>query len=564
MKMFIILLITLGFAQAHASSIQDYLCGKKFFQKIHTKFSPKARKLRKVDLFDSKFDPKIAKSLFANIPVTSRPDAIESLIKLADDDLVYNKNLSNYLNYLVDEKLITSTDLLKYDQVFNNKTWFYIEKESGKIASQLNLHPEHLSIIDSITLKVSDQTQITDFKSALIHGSLDSEELILLEKSLKNGKLEDLEKLESFLSYLNTVKKKKRMEVLDKAALALGSEVIDDPALKQFNKSVKKLKAYEEKKFKKLVAKYTKENDGKITPELLDRARKEAKNQKSLYERLYFGCRAKDTNRLKFKDRELIDKKRATFTKFAVFSGVPLSIAGYSIANWDEPKDLAWFGEISYELATGMIFNAIGAKFETDMSASFLKKVGQTYVLSSATDPFVDTGFSYLFSNNNKKAQEELEKLKNDPDFPNKMKALEQYIERNRLFDKVKDQLNSIFADAPKDGEVVDISKLTPADLETEEARDFIIDLIAKEMYENEAGNMIVTGHPAMDRYAFYRAYEVLMIPKGILLGMAVFRTLCMTKNPVMGVALSMSMIVANKLILSPINYKVREWAIGI
>ena len=528
----------------------------------------KSRMQQKIHIFGDKFDADIAIDYVQKLPERERADFFSALSKLSDTDELFNKNATELMNKALEKKLITSSDLDDVVANLNGRTLYYFNPTRTKIYSQVDIHPEKLAIIDDIL----DHHELPllyrkKYHQIFIEANFDTEELDLISKSIKRlpTKKDEIVLFTNYISFVNQYNDKIRRE-----ALAVIDEVFDGATplnskyTKKFFRDVSKSEKYEINQYEKLLKKYQKENGGELTPALRRRAAQEAKAKRTIKDRLKYGCRTKDNRRMSFEDKALIAKRKANFTKFAAYSSIPLSIGSYALGHWDEDKDGEWYGKLSYEVGMGVIYSIFGAKFAANPSSSFFQKFWASYKFNALADIGSNSLYAMLFKAKESAINERIEELRADPDFENKVKELAKFVENERIYEKFVEKIQEILQlETPEGMSVEEIEKLTPEDLENPETREIVIGLIVEQMYEEKAGEMLVTGNNGLDRYSFYRLYSFLNIPKGLAMGIMMYRVMCMSPSPQRGMAIAISMLLFNKLVINPFEYKFRNHVIG-
>jgi hypothetical protein len=237
-------------------------------------------------------------------------------------------------------------------------------------------------------------------------------------------------------------------------------------------------------------------------------------------------------------------------------------MTSYAIARWEEEKDFEWFAKIGTEIGVGILLNYFGAKFQANQDTGFFSKIWKSYIFQAGSDVVITPVWDQLFGMKESDVEKRIEELKLAPDFEERVKKLYRFLDESKVFDQVSDKFKEYFSNE-SNSESINLDTITPEDLDSEEVREMILELMAKELYEEESGELIVTGNQMIDRYAFYRAYSVMTVPRGIVVSLAIFRVLCTSVNPVQGVASAVGILLADRLIMRPIDYKVREWAIN-
>jgi hypothetical protein len=538
------------------------------FKSVGGLFSKKSRLEQKVHIFGKKFEATVAIEYVEQLPRYQRQEFFESLAKLSDVDEVFNQNASDLMSLSLKRNLISSSELDNVTKNVHGRTLYFFNSSKDKVLSQVNIDPEKLSAINKmINGSQLNKLQKKKYYEILVQANFDLNELDELSKSLKKlpGTQDELILFDNYVSFVNQYNAKTRMK-----AIAVINQVFDSEArtnskyINKFLSDVASNDKYELKQYNKLIKKYQKENNGVLSEAIEKRARNEAKAKRTLRERLKNGCKSKSPNRMSFNDKKLISKRKANFTKFAAYSSIPLSIGGFVLATHEDKKDGEWFGKLSYEVTLGIVYSLVGAKFASSTSSSFMGNFWQSYKVYSTVDIVAFASYAGLFGADEEVVNQRIEELKQDPDFETSIKEISQFMENERIYEKIEKQLKEILQLSP-DTEMSqeDIAQLSPEDLENPEVREIVTDLIVEQMYEEKSGEMIVTGNNGVDRYSFYRLFDLLLVPKALALGIMTYRVMCMTPDARKGMAAAISMILFNKLVLAPLELRFRNHAIG-
>jgi hypothetical protein len=283
-----------------------------------------------------------------------------------------------------------------------------------------------------------------------------------------------------------------------------------------------------------------------------DFARSKAREKSRIYENVSNGCKTKGSS----PENKAAAKK---FAKFKMFIGTTNTIGAYAYFNWDKDKDLQWFSKLGYEISISMIMSWINSKILTNPNAGYVQKALMNYGTYAVSDIFSSIGYAKLFGTSNKKIEEEYEKLKNDPDFKEKLKKLHNFLEEQKVDQNFIENFNHNFSDTNFDPE-----KISPADLESQEMRDMLTEIMSDQLYEENAGDLLQTGSVAMDRYSFARMYGIYAVPKGIAVNLWIYHTLCMSSiNPKAAYLKATLIYMTDSIFNNVVYYKMRRTSIN-
>lgn len=543
-------------------------CGSALLQSLAGMFSKQSKFQNQINVFAKSFDADVAIDYVKNLPKRERADFFLSLSRLSDSDELFNKNATELMNKAMEKKLITANELDDVLGSLHGHTLYYFNPTRSKIYAQVDIHPEKLAIIDDIL----DHHELPllyrkKYHQIFVEANFSTDELDLISKSIKRlpTKEDEIVLFTNYISFVNQYNDKIR-----KKALAVIDEVFDGATplnskyTKKFFRDVSKSEKYEINQYEKLLKKYQKENGGELTPALRKRAAQEAKAKRTLKDRLKYGCRTKNNRRMSFEDKALIAKRKANFTKFAAYSSIPLSVGSYALGHWDEEKDGEWYGKLSYEVGMGVIYSIFGAKFAANPSSNFFQKFWVSYKFNAIADIGSNSFYAMIFKAKDSEIQARVDELRKDPEFDAKVKELAKFVEDEKVYEKFVTKIKEILQiEVPEGMSEEEIAQLSPEDLENPEIREIVIALIVEQMYEEKSGELLVTGNNGLDRYSFYRLYSFLSIPKGVAIGIMMYRVMCMSPSPQRGMAIAISMLLFNKLVINPVEYKFRNHAIG-
>ena len=104
---------------------------------------------------------------------------------------------------------------------------------------------------------------------------------------------------------------------------------------------------------------------------------------------------------------------------------------------------------------------------------------------------------------------------------------------------------------------------LSPQSLLEERARDIFLAALTQTIYHAQAGALIQTGNVGLDRFAFYRFYGLFSSTKSIIIGMYIYRILCMGQGSLASILYAVSIKSAETVLSSDLHWSLRNCAIG-
>ncbi len=507
---------------------------------------------------------------------------LEDLIKIVHKDQIFVDNLSGVVNMMLRENMIHYKDVqrLFLNKTFDNASFFY-SHTSKELAAKINIDPSKLTFInDLIHNSGLSKTLRKEYKNILLHSNRTAEEL---EFAFKNGmklhnNMKKMKQFKKYIEFLDPSKPNKARKGLKNIEKIYDFdfnhkwytlEMLQSPE-KQFLAQKSRLKVFENRRVKELefglkaqqdpelfrkwnnllqrekmgmkVDRKLKKNlkkqidDIQLNKQTKKRAARHAAGEKSIYRKMLNGCNSGESKRL-----ESAKKKFVKFKMGMSLVGMPFF---YSLKNWDKRKtDPAWMEKLGYEWAIGLAFTVVGNKIVTNGNTSFMRKYMEGYAKFSVLDGINAYGYDALFGKNSyiryfqqiykgkdlepSQVEKEFEALKNSPTFDQDFAALVAYVEEkskaNNTKNFIEKHLNlQTYSSA-------DDERITQEDLETEEGREVMMELLAERMYLQNMGNWPIfqTGNKGMDRWSFYRARNVVWDMKGLALNLALFQIMC-------------------------------------
>jgi hypothetical protein len=450
-----------------------------------------------------------------------------------------------------------------------------------ELSAQVNITPEKLSVVKSF---VKSQKDLSDFyKSeyikALLQSNRSHEDIAFaIDHGMKlRGNAKDLEQFKKYLEFLDNAKEhhiNKGLQDIEKIyQYSYKSKLPYNPYLpiyKRFLAQSMKVEKYQAKRIREIerglklqhknglideideavqreangikvhVAeklRFRKKIDEMEIPSAMkQRAAMQAKHEANIYRRMLNGCNSGNSQRI-----ESAAKKFSRF-KFALALGV--SPAFYIVKNKDKMESDQFFWEkLGHEVAMGVLFTWVGNKIFTNTKSTFWGKYweGQwkfgplsyleaySYEELFGTNSYM-THIQALYKDNSvkTKVEEEYEKLINSPTFDKDVKEMISYLEEQS---KKRNTINFLdkYFNLTTYSSVDDDFRITQEDLESEEAREMMMELIAERIYLENMGQwaFFQTGRKDTDRTLFYRARSLVWDIKGLALNLAIFEMMC-------------------------------------
>lgn len=467
-----------------------------------------------------------------------------------------------------------------------NPKWYDVSKWFRPHKKFLAQTPETLNRQSAIESFIKEQNGLSrelkeKYRAALERSGLSQEEIEFAQKQgiVLRDDLKSFERFQEYLVYMDylpgfRVKKAlknswKIYTYADDVKFYIPSEIL--PPHKQFMAQRRKVMKYEAKQADILERDYKMQKVKELTDELdeileakragkyfdedriaqikkeidgveLSKAQRksirgQAKAKASIFRRLMNGCNGGGSARLASAKRKFKRLKLAL-----AIGGTPTF---YLMKNWDKKDEDPYFWErLGQEMAMGLFFTLIANKIVTNTDKSFWGRYLEGYVKFSALDILSAGSYDLLFGEKAyiryfqqiynggvltpTRAEEELEKLRASPTFEEDVKEMMAYMEemaKKKNFKNILDKHFNLSAYSSLDDEF----KITQEDLESEEAREVMLELMAEKIYLENMGDWPVfqTGNRGLDRWTFYRGRNVLTDLKGMALNIAMFEIMC-------------------------------------
>lgn len=500
--------------------------------------------------FDLKFFKKInhdeLQSFIRNQNKEKQELIITRLLEISDDSLLLSKDFVKLINRLADngiEKNILNAAISK------NKSRFRIlnfNPETHQYELLLMTPKEHLELVNKTFEKL---TINLDAKESLKTIYLENDFPLEMGEKVLKSLTPDLVKSNNHESYYSFFKYLKNKPLpLQKKLINSIDEIFNPESsnleIKKFQKLQNKFSNFERRQKEKLFNEM--KNKDALSKSIIE---VKAKNQRKIYEHLYHSCANKETN-----TNMQIASRKLNMIKQVISNAS--SILGYTTANWNKEKNLDWFSRLGYEIgmttATGFISATVNRKKYDDI----FKQSLANYTTYGVID-IVDTNLYNFVFNNNSKIEEQFNQIKNSPDWKNDISDLEQFLKNSNIENHFYQRMTSYFGNSDQD-----LDKITLKDLESEEVKELILEMIALKLYEeSQDGAIIQTGSSPLDYYTYNRIFGVIAAPKAVLLGNYLTKVLCMSKlNPTLAYFQVLSLYTLDSILTDQLYYNGRNY----
>lgn len=371
--------------------------------------------------------------------------------------------------------------------------------------------------------------------------------------------------LKEYLSYATAMRTKSQMAALrDMPGLFFSENKAKH--LNKFRKIRKNIESYEIKQVKKLERKALKK--GATKAEAKEIAKREAKQMTELYSNLKYSCRS---------TKPTAESKQAakSTSKFFMGMGITATAGTYAYANWDRDKSkFDWYGKLGHDLAWKFIFQYGYNTIMTDQAATFLKKVVSLHVFYTPADYIEAAMYEKEFGEENSFIHEEYERIlearkKEDPGFVEEYNKMMSSLNNEYFFEKIKRYSSDLFTGketAPKSefDEILSLKEISVGELEDEEMKERLIEAVTLKLYDENSGSVKLGSH-TLDRYLFVRSYDVVDVPKSLLMGLWIYKTMCMGGMNIKAAITQASIIYAiDQVVGKYIYYQLRRDAINM
>lgn len=278
------------------------------------------------------------------------------------------------------------------------------------------------------------------------------------------------------------------------------------------------------------------------------------------FERLYLQCTTSNNKAI----TKPINQK---FAALQFQLSMATTVVGYSTSNWQDPKDMQWFGKMFFGIAYGQVLGKVAGKLIVDNGNRFQYLVKDYLFTRAAVASYLVS--SPLIFSNEKSEQQKIMTVKNSKNFKSDMLALKKYAENDDLLKRYQAEVMSYLSHLEfinlglgiQQG--VDFDKLTPADLKDKDIQKVVMAAIVAQEYENQKGPLNITKSNSGDFFLFDALYSIAKIPKDIAVTKVIDQVLCINAlNPTRGLTQAIGISALNQIMFADfygVTYRVAK-----
>lgn len=339
---------------------------------------------------------------------------------------------------------------------------------------------------------------------------------------------EEWDLLKEYLAYATSMRSKKQMKAISELPKLFYPED-SGTYIRKFRNIRKNIDKFEVKQVKKQEKKALKK--GMSEKEAKTFAKAEARRMTEVYSGLKYACRS---------TKPTAESKQAakSTSKFFMGMGITATAGTYAYANWDRDKTkFDWYGKLGHDLAWKFIFQYGYNNIMTDQGATFLKKIISLHVFYTPADYIEAAMYEKEFGEENSFIKEEYDRIlksrkEEDPEFVKNYNDAMSSLNNEFFPDKIKKFAKDLFTgdvSPPKSefDEILSLQEISVAELEDAEMQERLMEAITLKLYTENSGS-VKLGNSTIDRYLFVRSYDMLDVPKSLMMGMWIYRTMCM------------------------------------
>ncbi len=441
--------------------------------------------------------------------------------------------------------LILGISLIQSDAMFASEK----NESCQKLIESFLVKAEKDETVKTASKTVLRKTQLEEVRNYLRRRNFSvAEENLVLESllELENPvKVPDIKNyLEFSLSYTKLTRKYVLLDVNQ-----MGSREITSPYMLKFKKIEEKI---DTKKFKTIT-------------------------DRNHYSELYHSCRALTPNSKNA-------NAASSYKNFSMVLGLGTLASGYALYNMDREKDLEWFMRLGYDVAYTVIDSMVGARIQIAHGDSQIVKTFKNYFFGRAMGATDVVVFDPLFSNEREKANgriSRLKEIKEQGELQIEVDELLKTLQSQSLYRKYKQDLILKLKAALKESKsflslgvderitsipgTVDWNRIMLADLDRPEVQEVLVLAAMNEIYQQNAGDYIVTGDTGIDRYTFNSMFSLIVrVPKNFVQAFWTFNILCMGQDrPHVAFTKAVLMNVTANFAFNQLFYYTREQAIN-
>ena len=477
---------------------------------------------------------------------------------------------ANTINKMISKGLLSEEDFTK-ELLKNNSGAYRLDFSYGEVRVTPKIWeglPNQDETIDIILQRTSPGvSEVLKLSEVLENSELNPLELKEFEKHfVKYPKVDEEWKLLSeYLTFTGSMREKHQLQALGELP-KLFYKKDKGKHLGKFRSIKKNIDKYENKQIKKQLKKAKKKGMNDIDAKVF--AKREARQMTEVYSGLKYACRsAKHTED---------SKKSAKLTsKFFLGMGVGATTASYGYSNWDKDKsEFEWYGKLAHDLGWKVFFQFGFNAIMTDQTATFLKKNLSIHAFYTPADALEASMYELEFGKSDSFIKEEFDKMvqlrkDEDPKFVEEYNKAISSLGHEYFPDRFKSLVKKMISgEIPSKknefDEILSLEEIASGELEDDILRDKLMEAITMKLYHENAGKVKLGGQ-FLDRYVFVRSYDVLDVPKSLMVGLLIYRTICMGPASNIRNAMILSSIIytLDQVISKFVYYKIRREVIN-
>lgn len=280
---------------------------------------------------------------------------------------------------------------------------------------------------------------------------------------------------------------------------------------------------------------------GSYTPGLERKIRSEAYRN---HRYNYYACRSSYKN-------DIRDSGSKFFKKFTVWSGLGVSLAGYTYHNRDREKDARFYGQFFIGMLSGVFKSHVSAGIMARNGSSisaWLTKGWNKWLFSRGYKIPETVVFNYLFDDSDNNLEERAKKIFESDDRQEELLKLKEYLKSQKFFMTWKYEFKKLFKELqgkigfdytpaflPDD---VNWENLTIEDLDDPRVSELLFLAIIAQAYDEHIASDVreniltkddwhLTGDVGVDRYAFLSGMGLALLPRDVAFQYYIFHTIC-------------------------------------
>ncbi len=448
-----------------------------------------------------------------------------------------------------------------------------IAKEEKEAA--LLLKKEKEGLVDKITNPLISEKDKKDLAESMANLHLtrdETEEMVKkLNKIITSEK--DKNRLKNYVNFVLHLKPDEQKLALEKLndVVLVSSEFNPGGYVQKFYQKENRFYLYEN--YKRNSIKKDLMSQGRTEAEAAKEAEALARESRAALQKRYYACQSKTVT-------PEIKSAAAKYTAFSMALGVGGTASGYYVNNKEKldshPEE--FYGKLGYDIAMTYFLTKISSQIIKSPDGNLKQRYVQASVGSAQLGVIDAVVYSKLYGGTEEDARKKVEGILHSKDAQKELLVLDQYINREGLIEKFKDNIvetykkvlasnnsETILGKVPYKISDEKFSTLTEADLKKTEVKERLVKAVLTQMNTGDMSAFMSTGDKGVDRWVNDRAWNAAIgIPKGIIVGMGIFQVLCLgADNPVASLGIATGIQFAHQFLSGDMYYKFRKETIG-